>query len=98
MICFSKIGFLECIVMVINCTEGMERKAQKIGCGGSCSEVFGCARLDIRRITGCVKGWCPIFSGCWPEVGLRYVLLWYLLYFFVSVVLDGRVFVVIVFC
>ena len=29
-VCFSKIGFLAFIAMVINCTAGMERKSQKI--------------------------------------------------------------------
>ena len=52
-ICFSKIGFLAFIEIVINCTVGMEHKSQKIEVfGGSCREVFGCARLDIRRVTG----------------------------------------------
>lgn len=28
--CFSKVGFLECIAMVVNCTAEMDRKSQKI--------------------------------------------------------------------
>ena len=72
--------------MVINCTAGMECKARENrGCGGSCREVFWCMRFDIRIVTGCVQWWCPILSGCWPEVGLDRFLM--------SVELDGRVFV-----
>ena len=29
-VCFSKVGFLAFLAMVINCTAGMERKSQKI--------------------------------------------------------------------
>lgn len=29
-LCFSKVGFLEFIAMVINCTAQMERKSQKL--------------------------------------------------------------------
>jgi hypothetical protein len=48
--------------MVINCTAGMERKLHKIDIVVAAAEVFGCVRLDIRRVTGCDK-WCPILSG-----------------------------------
>ena len=41
--------------MVINCTAGMDRKSQKIEVVVAAAEVFGCARLDSRRVTGCVK-------------------------------------------
>ena len=43
------------IAMIINCTAGMERKLQKIEVMVVAAEVFGCARLDVRRVTGCVK-------------------------------------------
>ena len=63
-VCFSKIVFLAFIARLITSTAGMEHKSQKI-------KVFGCARFDVRRVTRCVKWWCPILSGCWPEVGLN---------------------------
>ena len=65
-ICFSKIGLLAFIVMVINCTAGMERKSQKIEFVVAAAERYVCV-----RDTGCVKWLCPILSGCWPEVGLH---------------------------
>jgi hypothetical protein len=43
--------FLAFIAMVINCTGGMERKSQKSEVVVSTGrEVFGCARLDVRRV------------------------------------------------
>jgi hypothetical protein len=68
-ICFSKIGFSAFTAMVINCAAGMECKSQKIEVVVAAAEVF--VRLDIRRVTWCVKWWCPILTGCWPEVGLN---------------------------
>ena len=52
-ICFSKTGFF-CNGYQLYCRDGTE-VAENVGCGGSCREVFGCARLEIRRVTGCVK-------------------------------------------
>uniref|UniRef100_A0A8C8J460 Uncharacterized protein n=1 Tax=Oncorhynchus tshawytscha TaxID=74940 RepID=A0A8C8J460_ONCTS len=40
----------------------MEPKSQKIEVVVTGAEVFGCARLDIRRVTGCVKGDVPSFQ------------------------------------
>ena len=55
--------------MVINCSAGMERKLQKIEVEVAAAEVFWCARLDIRRVTGCVtvSGGVPSFQ----VVGLK---------------------------
>jgi hypothetical protein len=50
-------------VSVVNCTAGMERKPQKIEVVVAAAEVFGCRRLDTRRVTGWAKWWCPILSG-----------------------------------
>jgi hypothetical protein len=58
--------------MVLNCTAGIERKLQKIeGVVAPVERYLTSEEYDIRRITGCVKWWCPILSGCWPEVGLN---------------------------
>ena len=59
------------IEMIINCTAGTEHKSQKMEFVVAAAEVFGVARFDIRRVTGCDKWWFPILSGCWPEVGLN---------------------------
>ena len=76
-ICFSKIGFLAFIEMVINCTAGMKHKSQKIEVVVlPIKEVFVCTRLDFRRVTGCVEWWCPILSGCCPDVGINRLKLW----------------------
>ena len=62
-ICFSKVGSLAFIAMVINCTTGMEHKSLNIG--GSCKELFGSEELQG------VNWWCPNLLGCWLEVGLK---------------------------
>jgi ABC-type transporter Mla maintaining outer membrane lipid asymmetry permease subunit MlaE len=48
--CFSKVGFLAFIAMVINCTAGMDWKSQKRGCGASGREVLGIARIYCRTV------------------------------------------------
>jgi hypothetical protein len=54
-ICVSvKFDFLAFITMVINCTAGMDQKSQKMEVVVAAAERFGCTRLDIRRVTGCV--------------------------------------------
>ena len=47
MICFSKIGFLAFIAMVINCTAGMERRSQKIEVVVAAAERY----LGVRDLT-----------------------------------------------
>ena len=69
--CFSKIGFLVFIAMVINCTAGIECKSQKIEVVVAAAEKYlGVRDLTSGCVTGCVEWWCPLLSGCWPEVGL----------------------------
>ena len=46
-ICFSKIGFLAFIAMVINCTAGMERKSWKIEILVAAAERY----LGVRDLT-----------------------------------------------
>ena len=50
--CFSKVGFLAFIPMVVNSTAEMECKSQKIGCGGSYRELLGIVRFYCRRVVG----------------------------------------------
>lgn len=82
------------IAMVSKCTAGMERKvAENRGCGGSCRQVLGCARLDVR-VTGCGKWLYPILPSCWPEVGLnrfKCSSIVYIYYYFKKIVCECSV-------
>ena len=78
--------------MVINCTEGMERKPQNIEVVVADAEKYLGVR-DILRVTGCVKGWCPILSDCWPEVGLDRFKQWTRILFLVQCQVVGYLFI-----
>ena len=54
--CFSKVGFLAFIPMIINCTAEMESKSQKIGVVVAAAEKYsGFTRFYCRRVTRCVE-------------------------------------------
>ena len=55
-ICFSKIGFLAFIAMVINCTALMERKSQKIeGVVAAAERYWGVRDLTSEELQGVLK-------------------------------------------
>ena len=62
-----RLDFFAFIAMVINCTAGMERKSQKIEVVATAAERYLGVR-DVRSVTGCVKWWFSILSGCSPEL------------------------------
>ena len=67
-ICFSKIGFLAFIVMVVNCTAGMKRKSQKIAVVVAAAErYFGMRDLTSEELQGVLSGRVPSFQ----TVGLK---------------------------
>jgi hypothetical protein len=71
-ICFSKISFLVFILMVINCTAGIECKLQKIEVVVAAVERYlGVRDLKSEELQGVLMWWCPILPGCWPEVELN---------------------------
>jgi hypothetical protein len=56
-ICFSKIGFLAFIAMVINCTAGMERKSQTIEFVVAAAERYlGVRDLPSEELQGVLSG------------------------------------------
>ena len=67
-ICFSKIGSLSFIAMVINCTAGMERKLQEIEVVVAAAERYlGVRDFTSEEFQGVLSGGVPSFQ----VVGLR---------------------------
>ena len=67
-ICFSKIGFLAFIAMVINCTAGIERKSQKIEVVVAAAERYmGVQDLTSEELQGVLSGGVTSFQA----VGLK---------------------------
>ena len=67
-ICFSKIGSLSFIAMVINCSAGMERKSQKnLVVVAATEKYLGVRDLTSEELQGVLSGGVPSFQ----VVGLR---------------------------
>ena len=51
--CFSKVGFLAFIAMVVNCTAEMDRKSQKIEVMVAAANTWDCEVLLQYSCRGC---------------------------------------------
>ena len=55
--CFSKLGFLAFIAMVVNCTVEMDQKSQKIEVGLAAAEKsLGLCRFTAEELQGMLSG------------------------------------------